>query len=312
MAANTTHRNHNITGEDDEMPVPASHCIPWLFVHITECLAIAIFNIITIIVFVKQRKQLQRRSTYLIIHLAVVDLLAGAVSGPLQIEFRMAEFCQLWNFNFDISLLRLKAALGFFPVASLINLAVISLERLHATFCPFNHRFMANWVYGASIIVFWVIIASMQATEQLIVSNDLSYYIFYFLCFFIPLFTILISYASIFFKVRYSRHLQHLGAAVQRDRKLTRTLFLVTLGSLFTWLPLITYQFLLIFHPELHITFESEFHVDMLWQTILLSNSLINPIIYAMRMPEVRAGILQHFRRNSNHVNPLDLPLHDI
>ena len=148
MAANTTHRNHNITGEDDEMPVPASHCIPWLFVHITECLAIAIFNIITIIVFVKQRKQLQRRSTYLIIHLTVVDLLAGAVSGPLQIELRMAEFCQLWNFNFDISLLRLKAALGFFPVASLINLAVISLERLHATFCPFNHRFMAMGLWS--------------------------------------------------------------------------------------------------------------------------------------------------------------------
>ncbi|KAL9979685.1 hypothetical protein ACROYT_G017385 [Oculina patagonica] len=65
--------------------LPASDCIPWLVVLTTECLAIVILNIITIIVFVKQRK-LQRRSTYLIIHLAIVDLLVGAVSGPLQIE----------------------------------------------------------------------------------------------------------------------------------------------------------------------------------------------------------------------------------
>jgi len=57
--------------------LPNSDCIPWLAVLILECLAIVIVNIITIIVFMKQR-QLLRRSTYLIIHLAIVDLL-GAV-----------------------------------------------------------------------------------------------------------------------------------------------------------------------------------------------------------------------------------------
>ena len=60
--------------------------IPWLVVLIVECLAIVILNIITIVVFVKKKRQLQRRSTYLIIHLAIVDLLVAVVSGPLQIE----------------------------------------------------------------------------------------------------------------------------------------------------------------------------------------------------------------------------------
>lgn len=45
----------------------------------SECLAIFTLNIVTIIVFVRQH-QLQRRSTYLIIHLATVDLLVGGVS----------------------------------------------------------------------------------------------------------------------------------------------------------------------------------------------------------------------------------------
>ena len=64
--------------------LPNSDCIPWLAVLILECLAIVILNIIAIIVFVKQR-QPRRQSRYLIIHLAIVDLLVGAVSGSLQI-----------------------------------------------------------------------------------------------------------------------------------------------------------------------------------------------------------------------------------
>ena len=84
------------------MPYHSSKCIPWLVVLITECLAIVILNIITIIVFVKKR-QLQRRSTYLIIHLAVVDLLAGAVSGPLQIEQGISLFCNLWKFDWSLN-----------------------------------------------------------------------------------------------------------------------------------------------------------------------------------------------------------------
>ena len=76
----------------------ASECIPWLVVLIIECLAIVILNIITIVVFVKKKRQLQRRSTYLIIHLAIVDLLVGAVSGPLNIEERIA-WRSLWAAN---------------------------------------------------------------------------------------------------------------------------------------------------------------------------------------------------------------------
>ena len=58
----------------------ASQCIPWLVVLIIECLAIFILNIITIVVFVKKKRQIQRRSTYLIVHLAIVDLLVQIIT----------------------------------------------------------------------------------------------------------------------------------------------------------------------------------------------------------------------------------------
>ena len=145
----------------------ASECIPWLVVLIIECLAIVILNIITIVVFVKKKRQLQRRSTYLIIHLAIVDLLVGAVSGPLRIEMGMSQLCLLWNYRRKtIWSHRLSFAfVHLFSFISLTNLIAVSLERLHATLCPFRHRFVRKWVYRAIIIVIWLIPIVREAAQ---------------------------------------------------------------------------------------------------------------------------------------------------
>ena len=137
----------------------ASQCISWLVVLIIECLATVILNIITIVVFVKKKRQLQRRSTYLIIHVSIVDLLVGAVSGPLQIEIGMSQFCPLWNYRQKtISSQHLSFAFVYlFSSTSLTNLMAIPLERLHATFCAFRYSFVRKWVYRAIIIVIWLI-----------------------------------------------------------------------------------------------------------------------------------------------------------
>ena len=145
----------------------AWQCIPWLVVLIIECLAIVILNIITIVVFMKKKRQLQRRSTYLIIHLAMVDLLVGVVSGPLQIERRMSGLCPLWNYrrkNIWSHYLS-YAFLHLFSFTSLTNLIAISLERLHATFFLFRHRVMREWVYRAIIIAIWLIPIFREAAQ---------------------------------------------------------------------------------------------------------------------------------------------------
>ena len=134
----------------------ASQCIPWLVVLIIECLAIFILNIITIVVFVKKKRQIQRRSTYLIVHQAIVDLLVGVVSGPLQIEHTITWYCPLWKYRRDtIWSSRLSFAFAhLFSFTSLTNLIAISLERLHATLCPFRHRFVRKWVIGPQLLSF--------------------------------------------------------------------------------------------------------------------------------------------------------------
>ena len=292
----------------------ASECIPWLVVLIIECLAIVILNIITIVVFVKKKRQLQRRSTYLIIHLAIVDLLVGAVSGPLQIEIGMSHFCPLWNYRRNtIWSLRLSFAfLHLFSFASLTNLIAVSLERLHATFCPFRHRFVRKWVYRAIIIVIWLIAIVREVAQIFLkgiadraVINTYLYILFYA----VSLFVICVSYILITIKVRCSR-LPQFHSRSKRERKLTGTALIVSLVSLLCFLPAMIYAGWT-GNPS---TFFINVHFHMAVLVSFLGNSLVNPIIYARRMPGFREGLLQIVYRvpDLSRIALANLPLRNL
>ena len=274
----------------------ASECIPWLVVLIIECMAIVILNTITVVVFVKKKRQLQRRSTYLIIHLAMVDLLVGVVSGPLQIEIGMSQFCPLWKEK-TISSQHLSFAFVYlFSSTSLTNLTAISLERLHATFCPLRHRFVRKWVYRAIIIVIWLIPIVREVAQIFLlkigyfeVINAYLYLPFYA----VSLFVICVSYILIIIKVRCSRHPQFHSRS-KRERKLTGTALIVSLVSLLCLLPGTMYV------ACIHLSsscFMMYFHIKMAVVVLFLANSLVNPIIYALRMPGFRKCLLQLFYR---------------
>ena len=296
------------------MPSPLQ-CIPWLVVLGTECLTIVILNVIIIIAFVKQR-QPQRRSKYLIIHQTMVDLLVGLVHGPLMIEW-CGSICDLWEYHrsFITWLLMLETVLGVQVYqVSFLNLVVISLERVHAAFRPFKHRFIKKWVYGVIITVIWLVPTVMNSISSGIVPLNFffAYYaIIVFAFYFTVLFVVVACYTSICLKVRCNHPHHHCAAGV-RERKLTGTLFLVTFGSLITFLPEIVYWGSWASSHESFFSFPSQLSFNYLMVTItfVVANSLINPIIYAVRMPEVRTSILVIiFRRAQNSINPIDIPL---
>ena len=264
MATNTR-SNTSINNSEDSSEAPAaSECIPWLFVLIIECLAIVILNIITIIVFLKQR-QLQRRSTYLIIHLAIVDLLVGGVSGPVYIAGKKIS-CDKWRYHSVISVTLL------FQFISVMNLAAISLERLHATFRPIQHRFLSNWHYGVIICV---------------------------------------SYISILAKVRCSPRPRHDGGS-NREQRLTTTLLTMTLASLLTWLPELVFFFIKstpYFKDYIKISVHTTARLGFVLTTLAIANSLVNPILYAARMAEFRTVLSQLCKGTENQTESQDIQL---
>ena len=124
-----------------------SECIPWMTVGLTESVAIVTLNLCAIIVFIKNRN-LRKRSTYLVINLAVIDMFVGGIAVSY-LFYLPGIVCNLWKWEsievgtsiFTVILIAL------FPFVSLTNIAIIALERAHATFCPLKHRVLKKWVY---------------------------------------------------------------------------------------------------------------------------------------------------------------------
>ena len=299
--------------------LPNSDCIPWLAVLVLECLAIVILNIITIIVFVKHR-QLRRRSAFLIIHLTIVDLLVGAVSGPLQIDTTLY-LCDLqkvpvsdmtWSIHLRFAVVHL------FSFTSLVNLVFVSLERLHATFRPFKHRFVKKWIYGVIITVIWLTTIARESVQIVLAENGISNiyinYSLYLPFYLISVFLIWVCYILIVVKVRCSRHPYHHGVVSLRERKLTSTSLIVALVSLLCYLPAIIITVLgkICNQQFCNLSVRSFFHVLMTVIFIFLANSIVNPLIYTLRLPGFRAGVLQIFCRTSNRIIQADLPLRNL
>ena len=205
------------------------------------------------------------------------------------------------------------AFVHLFSFTSLTNLIAISLERLHATFCPFRHRFVRKWVYRAIIIVIWLIAIVREVAQIFLweigyfeVINAYLYLPFYA----VSLFVICVSYILIIIKVRCSRHPQ-IHSRSKRERKLTGTALIVSLVSLLCFLPGIIYG--VCFHV-LGSTCFKYFHIYMVGLVLFLANSLENPTIYALRMPGFREDLLQLVYRVPDHsrIAPTNLPLRNL
>ena len=188
----------------------------------------------------------------------------------------------------------------FFPLVSLTNIAVISVERFHATFRAFRHRLIKSWVYVVAIAVVWVltVIAAVIWRVELLYFYGYHVYIIESYCL-LCLTVTFVSYISILFKFRFGTHPQRHCAAALRQRKLTVTLFITTLVSLLLWLP---YSIVLILHWSNDIwnplSLPEHFRSAYSLQFLFYANSLVNPILYTIRMPDFKKALLSLFRRH--------------
>ena len=146
--------------------------IDWFPVLVTEFLVISIINVITITAFARHR-HLRKRSTYLVMNLTVADLLVGVVTGPLF----MYDHQENENDNKVCTLPGsiICAIQLTFPIASQVNLSLISLERLHATLFPFRHCLITKCVYFKIIIACWFTTFTLSFVMSILSKEALLY-----------------------------------------------------------------------------------------------------------------------------------------
>lgn len=264
--------------------------IIWLTAIVSESIIIFIVNGFALITFARNL-HLRKRSTYLIINLTVVDLMVGVVTAPMEIYYPDTEYEVGFKWQEFIILL----FYSIFPISSMANLSLISLERLHATLCPFRHCLIGERVYGITISCCWLlgfIIASVDAVLYQCVPVASHYLWTSFIV--LTLLILTVSYVIIIVNIT-SNHSHHpFGAVGASERKLSFTLFIVTSISVLTILPYAVFS-IISFHKWTELSKSALFYVRLSVYVLYYACSSVNPLIYAIRMKGFRRAFYQLF-----------------
>ena len=287
----------------------SSECITWFALFLTESVAIVTVNLLSIIIFIKN-SNLRTRAMYLVINLTVADNFVGGISSIFLFEI-LGYHCQIVTVGSNtapegnITLFVFR----WFPLTSLTSIAVISLDRMHATFRPLRHRNIKKWVYWVTIGAIWVFAAVMSTVITLVylrfgMQVPLPLYLWLSYCC-LCLLVICVSYTSIAVRYWCAVRPQHHGAT-SRQRKLTVTLLIMTIVSLLFWLPYLIFTFVILTGRR-SLSFQQMMRVRFILLLLFYTNSFVNPIIYTIRIPEFRKALIALFtcQKRQNAAIPL-------
>ena len=210
----------------------------WMATFLTELIVIVLINLFTLATFARN-PHLRKRSTYLVINLTIADLLLGVAAVLLTILGpHIPESHNIPGEHFNWYAFLYLTLQSLFPAASLANLSLISLERLHATIYPFGYCLIREQVYFAVITLSWLLallFASMMAI--VVVLRAQLTYVFASYCF-ITVLIITVAYVIIISNVKSSPQSHIFGSKLLAEKKLSITLFVMTVASFLTILPL--------------------------------------------------------------------------
>ena len=253
-----------------------------------EAVMIVAGNLLTIVAFTVNRN-LRKKSLFLVVNMAFADLMLGSVSLPIYTYLVGGEF-QLWTKRWN------KASQIFYRIfddvsmqASIISAALISGERFYAIYWPLRHRTLSTREYLTAILIAWVLAFLVSA---ILFSLSFLVSIKSFLYFWLPytwalIFIICGCNIGVWRKCQNDRVLPIQQNRALQNNRLTKTLLLISVLSLLSWIPLIVVNTLFLFN--LVSTTRSNIYYTA--SLLNFANSLLNPIVYVLRIPEFRQAL---------------------
>ena len=281
----------------------------WSAASVIEIIVVFLLNAFTLAIYTRNR-HLRKRSTFLIINLTVADLLVGAVVGLLPIleadnHNRDQEQAFSWQSFVYLTLTHLS------PVVSLANISLISLERLHATLFPFRHCLVGKRVYLTIILCSWPFALTLSSVTALLYLRLSPAFLYVFATYTLLIVVILtVSYVIIISTVKNNPPSPNAGPALSKERKLTVTLFTVNVVSVLTILPFVIW-IVIAHHIQSKLCHAVFLRIEFSFDLLYLFNSIINPLIYAIRMQEFRKAATKLFCTKTLELAPVQpLTLH--
>ena len=272
---------------------PSIMCI-LLYVFLIILSVVTICGNLLVIISIIYFRQLHTPTNYLILSLAVADLLVGIIVFPFSMTFSLSSclyhedlFCKVRG-SFDISL----------STCSILNLCCISVDRYYAVCQPLNYSTKINHrVVVIMILVSWavsaligigVIIAGLnneKCEERCFIDVLIENTIGPVLSFYFPVIIMLCIYLKIFLVAQRQARSIHSttcqstksrAIVSKTERKATKTLAIVLGVFLLCWTP---FFFCITSVPLSNNSAPVAVIETLNWLT--LSNSMLNPFIYA-------------------------------
>ena len=287
----------------------------WFAAFIIEYSVIFLLNAFTLAIYTRNR-HLRKPSTYLIINLTVADLMVGTVFVLFSfLEPDKPERDVVYEQAFSWQSFVYLTSRVLFPVASLANISLISLERLHATLSPFRHCLIGGRVYLTTIFCSWLFSLTLSSAFSLLdLRASPATFLYVFASYiFLSLFILTVSYVIIISTVKNNPPFSNAGPALSKERKLTVTLFTVTGVSVLTILPWVIW-IVIAHHIQSKLCHAVFLRMDYSLGIFYFFNSIVNPLIYAIRMQEFRKATKKFFSTKTSElarVQPMEpLTLH--
>ena len=286
-AAAANNSPENATG-----PSRIFHSKPEGIAFCTAFILVSVFvvvgNLLAIVLFAVNRS-LRKRSLFLVINMAFADLMIGTVALPIYIYGVGANF-QLWAGGRMMVWYTLYIFFdAFFTLASSLTAAFIAGERLYATYRPLKHRTLSTRTYRIIIVMVWtlaLLVAAIWITFYLFISTkDFMYLLMLYAL--LLIFIICGTHIAIWRKFRSGRAAPQQENRASQKKRLTKTLMLVSMLTLLSWLPISSMHYV-IYVGQVQIA--SKFYLPVV--VLTYSNSFVNPLLYALRIPGFRKALI--------------------
>lgn len=266
----------------------------WCIVYGLESAAVILGNILIIAAFAVT-KNLHKKTYFLLISLAVADLLVGAVAIPTFIHLIGGSVTQWWPLDNHVQHTQ-KAMEIFTSFASIFALVVIALERLYASVSPLNHDNLKPLAYYIVIGFVWFFAAllgilSYLREQHVGAADNRGVFLFIMVMLALSMIIIVVSYVLIAIIFMRSRSI----LTDDFERRMAATLLILTVIFIVTWLPFKVVNYILHFEPTARLGCGND--LGCLYQAIYATkflhyfNSVVNPIVYASRVKDFRKGV---------------------
>ena len=227
---------------------------------------------------------------FFVINMALADLMLGALSLPGYIF--LIGSGQLWTVASTEFVIVYRIIDSIFSQVALISAAFISTERLYAIYWLFKHRTLTVRTYRIILGIVWTLAVLISAVFLILFSLiSFKHSVYVWTPYTLILILVICGYhIGIWRKFRYGRIASQQESKALQNKRLTKTLMLVSTLALLSWIPLIVVNCL--FASTISIRWRYLGRYFNIAYILNYSSSFLIPIVYAFKIPEFKQAFL--------------------